>query len=117
MNATRRRRKRHWYTRMGWRQNIKWVKATIEEVLGLPEGYYVRLDTEFLESVKSLGGDAYGMRIRQDVSERVGRNVSIGLIYRVGDGLENQGILRSWTEPGGTERGGRDKKFWEVVNA
>lgn len=68
-----------------------------------------------LLALVGLRDDAYGMRIRQELEDRLGRAVSIGAVYTTLDRLEQKGFVRSyWGEPT-PERGGRAKKYFEIL--
>lgn len=70
-----------------------------------------------LLGVLRLGEDAYGARIRQEIHERSGRDVSINAVYTTLDRLEAKGLLRSWTGEPTAQRGGRRRKFYAVQAA
>ena len=70
-----------------------------------------------LMAVLGLRGDAYGMRIRRELRESSGRDVSIGSVYATLDRLEDKGWVKSWEGDPTPERGGRAKKFFEVTGS
>lgn len=56
------------------------------------------LDVLILTSVMSLGHNAYGMTVHEQVeklAERI-RSVSLGSVYTVLDRLEQKGYAKSW---------------------
>lgn len=57
---------------------------------------------------------AYGMRVRQEIEKRTGRDVSIGAVYATLDRLESKGYVSSWLGEPTTERGGRAKRFFQL---
>ena len=57
---------------------------------------------------------AYGVPIRRDLSERLGRHVSVGAVYTALERLERKGFVSSWTGGATAERGGRAKRFYRV---
>ncbi len=61
-----------------------------------------------------LGDHAYGMRIRQEIEKRTGRDVSIGAVYATLERLEAKGYVSSWTGEPTPERGGRAKRFFRL---
>jgi DNA-binding PadR family transcriptional regulator len=67
-----------------------------------------------LLGVLRLGEAAYGARIRQEIHERSGRDVSINAVYTTLDRLESKGLLRSWVGEPTPERGGRRRKFYAL---
>ena len=67
-----------------------------------------------LLAILRLGSSAYGVPIRHDLSERLGRPVSVGAIYSALERLERKGFVSSWTGGATAERGGRAKRFYRV---
>ena len=68
-----------------------------------------------LLAVLRLGlNGAYGVPIRRDLSERLGRAVSVGAVYTALDRLERKGFVSSWTGGATAERGGRAKRFYRI---
>jgi PadR family transcriptional regulator, regulatory protein PadR len=62
-----------------------------------------------------LRDEAYGMRVRQELQECLSRRVSIGAVYTTLDRLEEKGFVRSsWGDPT-PERGGKAKKYFEIM--
>ena len=57
---------------------------------------------------------AYGVPIRRDLSERLGRHVSVGAVYTALERLERKGFVSSWTGGATAERGGRTKRFYRI---
>lgn len=64
-----------------------------------------------------LGDDAYGMRIRQDIDERTGRDVSIGQVYATLRRLEAKGYVATTMGEPSPERGGRAKRYYRLRTA
>jgi PadR family transcriptional regulator len=67
-----------------------------------------------LMGVLRLEDAAYGARIRQEIHERSGRDVSINAVYTTLDRLEVKGLLRSWVGEPTAQRGGRRRKFYAL---
>ena len=67
-----------------------------------------------LLSVLRLGGEAYGVKIRQDLEETARRPVSIATIYVALSRLERRGLVRSWMSDPTPVRGGKSKKYYEL---
>jgi DNA-binding PadR family transcriptional regulator len=65
-----------------------------------------------LLGVLRLREDAYGARIRREIHERSGRDVSINAVYTTLDRLEKKGLLDSWVGEPTAQRGGRRRKFY-----
>ncbi len=61
-----------------------------------------------------LRADAYGNRIRQEIAERTGRDVSLGAIYTTLERLERKGFVSSARGAPTPERGGRAKRFYKI---
>ncbi|MGE0352015.1 MAG: PadR family transcriptional regulator [Gemmatimonadales bacterium] len=70
-----------------------------------------------LLALLQLGGEAYGVRVRQDLERRAGRRVSLGTVYTTLNRLEAKGLIRSRIGDPTPERGGRRKKHYVVVSA
>jgi DNA-binding PadR family transcriptional regulator len=67
-----------------------------------------------LLAIIRLGSGAYGVTIRRDLEERLGRPISIGAIYTALERLEAKGFVSSWTGGATHERGGRAKRFYRI---
>jgi DNA-binding PadR family transcriptional regulator len=67
-----------------------------------------------LLGVLRLGDAAYGAKIREEIHDRSGRDVSINAVYTTLDRLEDKGLLRSWTGEPTPQRGGRRRKFYAL---
>jgi PadR family transcriptional regulator len=61
-----------------------------------------------------LGDQAYGVTVRREIEERIGREVSIGAIYATLDRLEAKGYVKSQLGDPTPERGGRSKRYFRV---
>jgi DNA-binding PadR family transcriptional regulator len=70
-----------------------------------------------LLAVLRLGADAYGMRVRREIAERTGRDVTIGAVYATLDRLESKGLLSGALSDPTPERGGRAKKSFQFTGA
>jgi DNA-binding PadR family transcriptional regulator len=70
-----------------------------------------------LLGVLRLGDEAYGAVIRQEISARAARDVSINAVYTTLDRLERKGLLRSWVGEPTAQRGGRRRKYYELSPA
>jgi len=67
-----------------------------------------------LLTVARLRGEAYGVAIRQEIEERVGRSVAIGSVYAALDRMERKGFLVSEVGDPSPVRGGRAKRFYAL---
>ena len=72
-----------------------------------------------LTAVMTLGDNAYGMTIHEQVEEFVGtwRVVSLGAVYTTLERLEKKGFVSSWYGDPTPERGGRSKRFFKIEAA
>ncbi|HLK63666.1 MAG TPA: helix-turn-helix transcriptional regulator [Bryobacteraceae bacterium] len=68
-----------------------------------------------LLAVLRLGSDAYGMRVRREIAERTGRDVSIGAVYATLERLEQKGLVSSILNDPTPERGGRAKRSFQLT--
>lgn len=75
------------------------------------------LELSALLSVARLGDDAYGLAVRQDLSERADREYSIGAVYTTLQRLEDKGLLTSHASDPLPVRGGRSRRHFTVSAA
>ncbi len=68
-----------------------------------------------LLAILRLGADAYGMRIRQEIHDRTGRDAAIGAVYATLDRMAEKGLIESEMGEATAERGGRAKRFFRVT--
>jgi len=64
-----------------------------------------------------LGDDAYGVTIKEEIVERVGREVSIGSVYTALHRMEKRGLVVARLGSPTSERGGRRKKHYRITAA
>ncbi|HEY6827549.1 MAG TPA: PadR family transcriptional regulator [Gemmatimonadaceae bacterium] len=76
-----------------------------------------QLELIVLLTVARLGDDAYGLAVRRDVSERTGRDYSIGAVYTTLQRLEDKGLLRSKATDPLPVRGGRSRRLFKLTAA
>ena len=69
-----------------------------------------------LLAVAALGEDAYGMRIRGEIRERIAREVSVPTVYAALDRLERKGMVMSRLGDPSPQRGGRAKKVVSLTS-
>ncbi|HAA13134.1 MAG TPA: PadR family transcriptional regulator [Cytophagales bacterium] len=70
-----------------------------------------------LLTVGILGKDAYGVAIKDDLTERTGRNPSIGALHSALTRLEKKGFVRSEMEGATPDRRGRRKRYYRMTAA
>jgi PadR family transcriptional regulator len=68
-----------------------------------------------LLSIWHLKGNAYGVTIREHISELTGKYWSIGAIYVPLDRLWEKGLVETYQGPPSKKRGGRSKRFYQVT--
>lgn len=71
----------------------------------------------FLLAVWKLKDNAYGVTIRQYVTNETGRNYPIGTIYSALDKMARKGYLRKTVSDPTPERGGRSKNYYHITKA
>ena len=64
-----------------------------------------------------LRANAYGASIRQEITERTGRDVSVGAVYTTLERMEQKGFVSSARGEPTPERGGRAKRYCKVEAA
>ena len=74
-----------------------------------------RLELAALLSVARLGDDAYGLAIRRDLSDRTGRDYSVGAVYTTLQRLEDKGLLKSRSGEPLPVRGGRSRRHFTLT--
>ncbi len=73
-----------------------------------------RTEELLLLSVWRLQDNAYGLSIRKNFSELMGKDMSVGSVYVPLERLKNQGLLESWESEPTEKRGGRKKRFYKL---
>jgi PadR family transcriptional regulator, regulatory protein PadR len=68
-----------------------------------------------ITAAASLGEDAYGVAIREEIEAVLKRRCSIGALYTTIDRLEGKGLLKTWTGEATPQRGGRGKRMVRVT--
>ena len=67
-----------------------------------------------LLAILRLEGEAYGVSIRAEISNRTGRDIAPGALYTTLERLEAKGLLKSRVGDPTPERGGRAKRYYTV---
>ncbi len=83
----------------------------------MPNIVLSELEQLVLLALLRQGRDAYGISICNDITERTGRRVSLGAIYKALDRLETRGFASSFVGEPTPERGGRRKKHYRLQAA
>ncbi len=80
------------------------------------KGYIGEFEELVLLTVASLGDEAYGVSIKEDIEKRSDRTISIGALHSTITRLEEKNYLKSWLGEPTQERGGRRKRFFELTH-
>jgi DNA-binding PadR family transcriptional regulator len=80
------------------------------------KGYVGEFEELVLLTITSLGEDAYGVSIKEDIEKRTDRSISIGALHSTITRLEEKGLIKSWLGEPTQERGGRRKRFFEITH-
>lgn len=75
------------------------------------------LELAALLSISRLGADAYGLAIRRDLAERIGRDYAPGAIYTTLQRLEAKGLVASRAGDPLPVRGGRSRRYYTITGA
>ncbi len=70
-----------------------------------------------LLAVGALSDEAYGVAIKDFITEKAGRKPSIGALHSALSRLEDKGFLKAIIGEATKVRGGRRKKFYEITIA
>lgn len=73
------------------------------------------LEVAVLVAVTKLRDDAYGLRVRREVSALLGHEYSIGAVHTTLQRLEDKRCLESWTSDPLPVRGGRARRQYRVT--
>lgn len=79
------------------------------------KGYIGEFEELVLLTIASLGEDAYGVAIKEEIEKRSDRSISIGALHSTITRLEEKNYLKSWLGEPTQERGGRRKRYFEVT--
>lgn len=80
------------------------------------KGYIGEFEELVLLTIASLGSDAYGVSIKENIDKRSNRSISIGALHSTITRLEEKGLIKSWLGEPTQERGGRRKRFFEITH-
>ena len=68
-----------------------------------------------LLTIALLYDDAYGVAVVEELSQRLQRPMSLGVVHRTMQRLEEKGLVRSRFGEATAERGGRRKRMFSVT--
>jgi DNA-binding PadR family transcriptional regulator len=71
-------------------------------------------EQSLLLAIAHLGPAAYGVKIRQEIEARTGRDIAVGAIYTSLRRLELKGYVASVLADPTAERGGRSKRYFTL---
>ena len=74
-------------------------------------------EQQVLLAVWRLGDAAYGASVRDELETRTGRDVAQGAVYVTLVRLEKKGLLRSRLSDPTPVRGGKAKRYFEILPA
>ncbi len=80
---------------------------------GIPSDF----EQQVLLAVWRLGDEAYGASVRNELEARTGSGVAQGAVYITLVRLEKKGLLRSRLSDPTPVRGGKAKRFFEILPA
>jgi PadR family transcriptional regulator, regulatory protein PadR len=81
------------------------------------KGYIGEFEELVLLTIVTLGDNAYGVSIKENIEARTARSLSIGALHSTITRLEEKGFVTSWLGDPTHERGGRRKRFFEVTRS
>lgn len=82
----------------------------------MPKGEFLgEFEQVVLLAVLRQDNEGYGMSIRQEIEDSVGREVTIGAVYATLDRLERKGFVRSRDGQPTPQRGGRARKHFALT--
>lgn len=79
------------------------------------DGFIGEFEQMLLLAILRLEDHAYGVRLMEELEERVGRTVSRGSVYVTLDRMEEKGWIESTSVPAGSDRGGRPRRVVAVT--
>lgn len=77
--------------------------------------YLGEFEQMVLLSIMRLGGDAYGLAIRDELESVAGRSPSSGSLYTTLDRMERKGLVESTAGDASPARGGRPRRYVRVT--
>lgn len=80
------------------------------------KGYIGEFEELVLLTIASLGENAYGVAIKEDIDVRCKRETSIGALHSTITRLEEKGFIKSRMGDPSVERGGRRKRMFTLTH-
>lgn len=81
----------------------------------MSQDYLGEFEQMVLLTIMRLGGDAYGLAVRDELEAVAGRSPSSGSLYTTLDRMEKKGLLESSAGEVTQERGGRPRRYLRVT--
>jgi PadR family transcriptional regulator, regulatory protein PadR len=79
------------------------------------KGYLGEFEELVLLTIASLGEEAYGVAVKENIDKRTNRMISIGALHSTITRLEEKEFIKSWLGEPTQERGGRRKRYFELT--
>ena len=83
--------------------------------MAVPDPILGEFEQLVLLALYRQGREGYGVSICQDITDRTGRDVSLGAVYKTLERLETKGLVASHVGEPTPERGGRRKKHYRLL--
>jgi len=81
----------------------------------MSQDYLGEFEQMVLLTIMRLGGDAYGLAVRDELEAVAGRSPSSGSLYTTLDRMEKKGLVESSAGEITQERGGRPRRYVRVT--
>ena len=75
------------------------------------------LELQVLIALASLGDDAYGVSVQEEIKARTGRSASVAACYAALERLARMKLAEVWYSPVRQERGGRARRQYRLTAA
>jgi DNA-binding PadR family transcriptional regulator len=75
------------------------------------------LELQALIALASLGDDAYGVTVQEEIRQRTGRSASVAACYAALERLARMKLAEVWYSPARQERGGRARRQYRLTAA
>jgi len=69
-----------------------------------------------LLTIAALVNDAYSVAITDELKNRTGRSVKLGVVHSVLNRLEEKGLVKSKLGEATSTRGGKRKRYYSITN-
>lgn len=79
------------------------------------KGHIGEFEELVLLTIATLGDQAYGVAVLEDIQQRTQRKTSIGALHSTITRLDEKGFVTSYLGEPTSERGGRRKRFFQLT--